>query len=148
MRDDSPAPARSGDPSLDESWRGHGAVLVVEDERRVQEVVREMLQKAGFSVLVAANGREGVATFTRHRDEVTLVLLDMTMPHMGGQEAFGHLRQLAPGVPVILATGYEEQDVVSRFADKGPTGLIHKPFERKTLLRAVRQALERSGPTC
>jgi DNA-binding response OmpR family regulator len=82
-----------------------------------------------------------VDIFAERADEVDLVLLDMTMPRMGGEEAFRELRKLRPRVPVILSSGYNEQDATARFAGKGLAGFIQKPYRPSELLARIREAL-------
>jgi PAS domain S-box-containing protein len=116
-------------------------VLVVDDEEMVRELTRASLEQFGFTVLSAADGQEGVELFAERADEVDLVLLDMTMPRMGGEEAFRELRKLRPRVPVILSSGYNEQDATARFAGKGLAGFIQKPYRPSELLARIREAL-------
>jgi CheY-like chemotaxis protein len=123
-----------------------GLVLVVDDEESVRSVTKMMLERRGFTVLTAEDGRAGVDAFRAHAQDIRAVILDMTMPHMNGEQAFGEIRRINPEMPVILASGYNEQDATSRFAGKGLAGFIQKPFRMKDLLEKLRQALERSVP--
>jgi PAS domain S-box-containing protein len=126
-----------------EGWRGSGTVLVVDDEPTVREVSRSILEMAGFTVLTAADGEKGLEIYREHGDEISIVLLDMTMPRMSGEETFRELRKLRPGVKVILTSGYNEQDATDRFAGKGLAGFIQKPYPPSALLAKVRTALEK-----
>ena len=101
-----------------------------------------MLQKSGYIVLTAVDGRQGVELYRQHAGEIDLVLLDMTMPQMGGEEAFGELRRICSDVRVILSSGYSEQDATNRFAGKGLAGFIQKPYRSAELLVKVREVLE------
>jgi len=83
-----------------------------------------------------------VALYRRHAGQIDLVLLDMTMPQMGGEEAFGELRRIRSDVRVILSSGYSKQDATNRFAGKGLAGFIQKPYRSAKLLAKVREALE------
>jgi len=78
-------------------------------------MVRHLLERAGFEVIAAADGREAVELFAQHRDRVRLGGLDMTMPHLDGEACFRELRRLDPNIKVIMTSGYNEQDVISRF---------------------------------
>jgi len=124
-------------------WRGTGTVLVVDDEQLVRDVAARILEYSGFEVITAAEARKGVELFRELADEIAAVLLDMTMPEMSGEEAFRELRRIRPDVPVILTSGYNEQDAVSRFTEQGLAGFVHKPFDVETLVRTMRKALER-----
>jgi two-component system cell cycle sensor histidine kinase/response regulator CckA len=118
-----------------------GAVLVVDDEEAVREVARQMLENLGFTVLVAVDGVAALDAFWSHREEIRLVLLDMTMPRMDGEETFRELRRLAPDVRVILTSGYNEQDATSHFVGRGLAGFIQKPFAMAELEGRVREIL-------
>ncbi|MDP6637266.1 MAG: response regulator [Phycisphaerae bacterium] len=110
------------------AWRGSGTVLIVDDEETVCAVGKQMLIRMGFDVLVAADGQEAVEVFAAHADDIVCVLLDLTMPHMDGEQAFGELRRIKSDVAVILCSGYNEQDATQHFAGKGLAGFVQKPY--------------------
>jgi PAS domain S-box-containing protein len=116
-------------------------VLVVDDDETVRIVTGAILERAGYRVLMASDGKEAVDIFTRRQHEIALVLLDMTMPVMGGEEAFSKLRHVSPNVQVILSSGYSEQEATNRFVGKGLAGFVQKPFDAKTLLSKLDEAL-------
>ncbi len=118
-----------------------GTVLVVDDEPVVREVARQMLECLGFSVLTAADGAEAMEAFRRHEAEVRLVLLDLTMPNVDGEETFLALRQTAPGVRVILTSGYNEMEATSRFVGRGLAGFLQKPFALEELEAKIAEIL-------
>ncbi len=120
---------------------GHGLVLVVDDEDNVRSVARACLERGGFSVLTAASGQEGVDVFAERADEIALVLLDMTMPDMDGQEALGELRRIREDVTVVLSSGFSEQEVRDRIPGRKPAGFIQKPYPASALLGIVRELL-------
>ena len=123
-------------------YRGKGLVLLADDEETIRNLGRRMLERSGFEVVVAEDGREAVDKFRTHRDNITLVILDLTMPHLDGEPCYRELRQIRPDVRVILSSGYNEQDVVNRFAGKGLAGFVQKPYTSEELLAKVREALE------
>ncbi|MBT3219254.1 MAG: PAS domain S-box protein, partial [Proteobacteria bacterium] len=92
-----------------DGWVGHGLVLVIDDEEVVREMARMVLEEAGFSVLEAANGRRGIEVFKEHVDQIRAVLLDMTMPVMGGPETLRELRRIDRSVRVGVSSGYNEE---------------------------------------
>jgi CheY-like chemotaxis protein len=127
------------------AWRGAGTILVVDDEETVRNVTKRILERAGFEVRLASNGVEALEIFALHQAEIRAVLLDVTMPRMGGEETFRRLRQLAPAVRVLLSSGYSEQEAMSRFAGKGLAGFVAKPFRPQGLLDSLREVLESDG---
>jgi two-component system, cell cycle sensor histidine kinase and response regulator CckA len=120
---------------------GHGAILVVDDDDGVRAVARALLQRQGFRVILAANGQEAVAQFAAHRAEVRAVLLDLTMPVMGGEEALRRLRETDPTVRVVLMSGYSDVDVEGTFASAGLSGFLQKPFRADDVYRTLSLAL-------
>jgi PAS domain S-box-containing protein len=118
-----------------------GAILLVDDEPEVRGVLRHGLEQAGYQVLEAGDGMEGLAAFLHHRPGIALALVDLTMPRMGGEALFGEIHQLAPELPVVLMSGYTEQDATSALADRGLAGFLAKPCGIKETLAAVAAAL-------
>ena len=114
-------------------WHGHGCVLVVDDEETIREVASSMLKDMGLKPLTAADGVEGIDIFRQHHQDISVVLLDMTMPRMGGEDAFTELCRIDPNVKVILSSGYNEQDATNRFAGKGLAGFLQKPYTPQQL---------------
>ena len=129
------------EPSL-EQWRGAGTILVVDDEESGRTLLRSILVRQGFEVLEAKDGRDALAVFRQHQADIRAVLLDLTMPHLGGQEAFRELRRIRSDVRVVLMSGYSEQEVTSLFSGKGIAGFVQKPFRVSDLMTVVRQSLE------
>jgi signal transduction histidine kinase/ActR/RegA family two-component response regulator len=109
-------------------WRGKGTILLVDDEESLIALGARMLEHLGFTVLTAADGQQAVNLYRERGKEIDLVLMDLTMPHMDGAEAFDELRRMNPEVRVVLASGYSHEDVASRFAGKGLDGLLPKPY--------------------
>jgi two-component system cell cycle sensor histidine kinase/response regulator CckA len=118
-------------------------ILVVDDEEAVRNVVEQMLRLDGHRVLTAGDGREALAQLASHREEIDCVLLDLTMPNMDGREAFAALRQIRPGLRVLLSSGYDAQEVLQDFAGQRPDGFVQKPFQIQELLDAVRRVVTR-----
>ena len=100
-----------------------------------------MLERLGFSVLTAPDGREALQVFREHLDEIACVLLDLTMPHMDGVEAFAEMRRLHSGVRVILCSGYTEQDATQRFVGEGLASFIQKPYNMAALREKLKTIL-------
>ena len=130
-----------------EAWQAKGTVLLVDDEEIVRNVATEMLQSLGFEVITACDGLDALEVFRREKDRISLVVLDMTMPRMGGEDAFRELRAIRSSVPILLSSGYNEQDVVNRFAGKGLAGFIQKPYQTRTLRQVIQNTLEQNSPS-
>jgi PAS domain S-box-containing protein len=119
-----------------------GTVLVVDDEEGVLYVVRTMLETFGFIVLTARNGLEAVSKYREHSDKIALVILDVTMPEMDGEETLDELTKIRQDVRIILTSGYSESDLTDRFSGRGLSGFIQKPYALSELIEKVREALE------
>ncbi len=130
----------TGDLTRQDDWKGTGTVLVVDDEDSVRRLVVTMIERLGFDVLEAADGREGVEIFEKNAETITCVLLDLTMPRMDGGEACLAIQNITDDVPVILSSGYEESELSQRFDGYGMAGFIQKPY-RLTKLRAILQSV-------
>lgn len=128
-------PAAPKNPAL------RGTVLVVDDEPTVRNLVQRIMEKRGFRVLLAENGLKAIELFREHRDQVAIVLLDMTMPSMTGEEVFRELKRIDPNVRVVLSSGYNEEDATSRFAGTGLTGFLQKPYSPAALWQTLEDAL-------
>jgi PAS domain S-box-containing protein len=122
-------------------------ILVVDDEEIVRRTAKSVLERHGYTVVVAENGEEGLELFKVLSEKVSAVLLDMTMPVMGGEEAFSCMRAIRGDVKVILSSGYNEVEAVRRFTGKGLAGFIQKPYSSLALTEKIRSILDREdGP--
>ncbi len=127
-------------------WRGNGTILIVEDEEGVRVVAERMLAGLGFRVLTAEDGREALKVVAAHGDGLAAVLLDLSMPRMGGPETFRRLRAVQPRLPVVLMSGYTEQEVAAQFLEggPGPVAFIQKPFLPGDLAAVLRRVVQAS----
>ncbi|MBU2469219.1 MAG: response regulator, partial [Proteobacteria bacterium] len=140
----------SQNPALDEERAlpkenlpgGPICALLVDDDEMVRGVTRAALERMGCRVLTAKDGVDGLDLFRRHLKEVDLVILDMTMPRMSGEETFQQMRRLKPEVKVLLTSGYNEQDATNRFTGKGLAGFIQKPFAPSDLRCKIQLILQ------
>jgi len=128
----------------DQSWRGSGTVLIVDDEETIRETAAMMLEDMGFATLMATDGMDGVRVYREHQSEIVAVLMDMTMPKMDGKTCFTELRRINPDVKVILSSGYNEQEATSRFAGQGLAGFIQKPYLPDALQQTMRDVMHAS----
>jgi PAS domain S-box-containing protein len=118
-----------------------GTVLVVEDEEPLRRMIATMLRRLGFTVLEAKDGVEALEVFGQHRNEIQFVLSDLTMPRMDGWETITALRKLQPGIPVILASGYDKAHVMSGNHSELPQAFLGKPYRLKELSDAISQVM-------
>jgi signal transduction histidine kinase/CheY-like chemotaxis protein len=137
--------SRTAKPSGERSeWRGTGTILVVEDEAGVREVAERILQDIGFQTISAEDGRHALDIMEEVGDTVTAVLLDLSMPRMGGAEAFRRLRERRPDLPILMMSGYTEQVAAPQVDNSGPgiTGFLQKPFLAEDLIAVLRRFAE------
>jgi len=123
-------------------WRTSGTVLVVDDEPAIRTVTKRILSRIGMKAVLARDGKEGARMFGEMAKEIDLVILDLTMPRMSGEEALQQIRAIDPQAKVLLTSGYSEQDAVSRFADDTLAGFLQKPYTVADLVEKVRSIIE------
>ncbi len=124
-----------------DDWKGGGTLLLVDDEETIRVLGRRMLEHFGFTVLTAENGREAIDIFSENADGIRCVIMDLTMPHMDGDEAFREIRRIRKDACVIMSSGYNEQEINQRFAGKGIAGFIQKPYQMSELAAKLKEVL-------
>ena len=107
----------------------------------ILDVGGQMLEKLGYQVLTAPNGKEAIKLFERHQDHIVLVILDMIMPVMGGSETFDILKSMHPDLKVLLSSGYAVDGQASDILKRGCNGFIQKPFNLEQLSRKTSEVL-------
>jgi signal transduction histidine kinase/CheY-like chemotaxis protein len=122
---------------------GSGTILVIDDEESVREVARTSLELAGYGVVLAKDGIEGVETFRSRKGDVAAAVVDVSMPRMSGEETLVRLRALDPALPVLLTSGYTEQAARESLTARAAAAFIQKPFRAAQLVEAVEVLLER-----
>ncbi|HEV2447710.1 MAG TPA: PAS domain S-box protein [Candidatus Sulfopaludibacter sp.] len=138
------APAGAAAPAEQQmELRGYGNILVVDDEDLIRSMARFTLERCGYSVELAYDGRTAVETFSSRPHEFAAVLLDLTMPVMSGEEALRHIKKIRPDVPVVLSSGYSEMEALQRFRQAGLAGFLQKPYTATALARRIKQAVKR-----
>ena len=145
-------PARSpasGEWAMVSSYEGEpaqrqiGRILVVDDEAMVRDLVATSLRRRGHDVIEAASGREALALHAEHGDTIDLVLLDLVMPELPGEEVLAQLLEADPAIKVCLVSGYAEGTAAESYRDLGATGFLAKPFTVRQLADLIQNALER-----
>lgn len=146
------APEKRGPARTPGLKRGRGeTILVVEDETVLRELVQDILQAQGYRVLTAATGREALAVWAEHGEEINLVLTDMSMPDgMSGQDLATKLQEQSPHLPVIFSSGYSQEMLAQRQGANSDTTFLSKPYHPAELAKVVRAELDaasRNGTT-
>ncbi len=123
---------------------GKGIILLVDDEKGVIEVCSEMLETLGYKVKTAGDGIEALEILKKEDSHIDLVVLDMVMPRMDGQETFDNIRAIDPEMKVLLSSGYSKEEQIEQMMEKGCNGFILKPFDVETLSEKINQVLKRT----
>ena len=124
---------------------GDETILLVEDEGEIRRVAAAMLKRLGYSVLEAPDGEAAVALFRENAEKIRCVVCDLSMPKMDGWETLVALRRRVSGLPVVLASGYDQAHVMTGEHDEWPQAFLHKPFQMVKLQEAICQAMGRAG---
>lgn len=125
------------DLMINHTYASGSTVLIVDDEKDVREVAKTMLETMDFKVYTASSGRAGVEFFRDNAGKIDIILMDMTMPNMNGEEVVRKMRKINADVPIILSSGYSEHDVKQAFKEKDLAEFIQKPYQMKTLIKKI-----------
>jgi len=124
-----------------DAWCGDGKVLVVDDDLRVRNVAKSFVEKLNFDVITAEDGKEGLDVFSKQHNNLAAVLLDMTMPIMGGVDAMAGMREINADVPIIIVSGYSEIEAGALIRGDRPDAFLQKPFKAKALKTALYEVM-------
>ena len=119
-------------------------ILLVDDEKIVIGVAKQMLEKLGFSVLTATSGKEALDIYRKNKDEISLVVLDMIMPGMGAGDTYDELQVIDPAIKVLLSSGYGVDEQTSEILKRGCKGFIQKPFNMQGLSGKIGEILKQA----
>jgi CheY-like chemotaxis protein len=122
-------------------WKGSGTILLVDDDESIRDLCRLLLERIGFDVLTASDGRNAVEVFCENRGKIRCIILDLTMPHMDGDETFRELIKIDPDIRVIMSSGYNEQEIAQKISGKGFSGFIQKPYSLSNLTDILKKVL-------
>ena len=131
--------------TLGRGGRMDGVVLIVEDEENIRIVFHDALRAIGVRVVGAASGEDGVEMYRRHKEEVSLVVLDVSLPGMSGEETFRLLKEINPAVKVVVSSGYPHDVVTQKFSGVGVAGYLQKPYSWATLAKSMGEYLKPTG---
>lgn len=121
---------------------GTETILVAKDDTMVLELSQNILEGAGYSVLTAVDGEQALTVFKNNVHRIDLIMLDVVMPKMGGREVFDQLRLLYPEIKILFASGYSTSAIHTNFVLDEGLVFIQKPYQRRDLLRKVREILD------
>ncbi|MCF8033420.1 MAG: PAS domain S-box protein [Desulfarculaceae bacterium] len=121
---------------------GQETILLVDDEAHILDIGAQNLSRAGYEVITAPNGEAALEVFKGMRDEIALVILDLSMPGMGGHKCLQELLSLAPDLKIIVSTGYSRDGDLSETMSSGAEALLSKPFSKNEMLKTVRMVLD------
>ncbi|MEQ8225492.1 MAG: response regulator, partial [Candidatus Eremiobacterota bacterium] len=127
-------------------YRGKGTILIVDDEYTILEVLDRMLVSHGFNVLYASDGNEAIEIFRKYSspsscNKIVCVILDLTMPKKDGIETFLEMKLLKKNIPVILSSGYNEQELEKKYSGTGLSGFLQKPYDMELLISKVTEVI-------
>jgi len=134
--------------------KGKGTILLIDDEDIIISIGSQLLKMMGYNVITAGNGRQGIEIFKKRYESYDkkklpdprytvpdLVILDMIMPDMNGQEVYDRLKKIKPDVKVLLSSGYGRTQAVDDILKRGGNGFVQKPFRIKVLSKAIKKII-------
>jgi PAS domain S-box-containing protein len=121
-----------------------GTILLVDDEEFVRQLGQRVLEKAGYTVITAANGQEAIAVFKEKGKRISLVILDLIMPVMDGNQCLREILRLDPSARVLIASGYSPDVTIRETLERGAIGFVGKPYNVQQLLKTVRDTLKKA----
>ncbi|MEO5971644.1 MAG: response regulator [Bdellovibrionia bacterium] len=117
------------------------SIMLVDDEDTLRSMVQNLLCSNGYFVNTASSGKKAIELVADPSNKIDLVLLDLSMPIMNGEETLREIRKIRPDLKVVLCTGYSEDEVVERFAELKLSGILQKPYSLKKLLQQIKDVL-------
>jgi PAS domain S-box-containing protein len=144
--DTPPAPVVRQALDATQTWTGSGLVLLVDDDAHVRTVSELLLRSIGFEVITVDGGHDAIREFERRAEDVRVVVLDVTMPDLGGDQVLKELRKRRPDVPVLLCSGYSEEEMSERFSPEDMATFLQKPYTFDLFRARLRDLLSRRRP--
>ena len=124
-----------------EVTHGSGGVLLVDDEPLIRNVGRDLLQNSGYQVFLAEDGEQALEVYAHNKENISLVILDMIMPKMGGKETLEQLVKNYPEIRILIASGFYQHGNIEELLNLGAKGFIQKPYSWLELCKAVSDAI-------
>ena len=129
----------------DKILKGTETILLVDDEDMIVHIGKELIEKMGYKVITAKNGKEALAIYKTNHDHIDMVILDMIMPEMGGSETYDWMKSINPHVQVLLSSGYSVEGEAQEILKRGCNDFIQKPFRIEELSQKIREILDRKN---
>ncbi len=129
------APADNGIPV------GTGLVLIVDDEAIMRKTAKNILEKLGYQTIAAEDGDEAVKVYAERGKDIAITLLDMSMPHMSGKDAYVEMKKLNPAIKAILVSGFKKDERIQEVLDLGVNAFVQKPYTMQTLAQEVKKVI-------
>ena len=124
-----------------ELHRDKETVFLIDDDEIVVDVSEMILKNSGYDVVIAKSGEEAIEVYKENHSRIDMVILDMILPDMGGGDTYDRLKEINPGIKVLLASGYDIDYQGRDIMERGCDGFIQKPFNMNELLEKVRGIL-------
>ncbi len=127
--------------------KGTGTILLIDDEKMILDVGRELLEELGYTVVPVMGGQQAIDVFEKDHDKVDLIIMDMIMPGMSGGETFDRLKEIKPEAKILLSSGYSIDGQATNILRRGCDGFIQKPFNMNQLAEKIQRILSSGGQT-
>lgn len=124
-----------------ELHRAKGTVFVIDDDDMIADVSELILKNSGYDVIIAKSAKEAIEVYKENYSRIDMVILDMILPDMGGGDTYDRLKEINPGIKVLLASGYDKDYQGRDVMERGCDGFIQKPFNMNELLEKIRGIL-------
>ncbi|MEJ2164645.1 MAG: PAS domain S-box protein [Desulfobacterales bacterium] len=125
--------------------KGSGTILLIDDEKMILDVGRELLEELGYTAIPVLGGQEAIDVFEKNQDKIDLIIMDMIMPGMSGNETFDRLKKIKPGSRILLSSGYSIDGQATKILQRGCDGFIQKPFNMNQLAEKIQKILNGEG---
>jgi two-component system, cell cycle sensor histidine kinase and response regulator CckA len=135
----------AGQGPTEEMSTGHETILLVDDESSLLETGEELLSYLGYNVITANSGEEALEVIEREKDRISLVILDLMMPGMGGEKCLPEILRIMPSLKVIVASGYTASSAAGRIQEMGAAAFIKKPYQLDDLSRIIRDLVDKAA---
>ena len=120
-----------------EFFKDKETVLLIDDDDMVTDVAAQILNNSGYGVISAKNGKDAIEVYKANQDRIDMAVLDMILPDMSGMDTYEKLKEINPGIKVLLASGYEIDSQASNIMERGCDGFIQKPFNMSELIKTI-----------